>query len=116
MTSTTVLAYIQRSVVVTEPHAGRDGGGERAELLSDRLADGLERLEPVGPFDLMNADAVGGAVIDGGEDGHLPVLFGEGGRAIGAPQLVGRFRDDVALVAPAARASRHKDLRSNWRS
>src|SRR4051794_10060988 len=46
----------------------------------------------------MNADAVGGAVIDGSEDGYLPVLFGEGRRAIGAPQLVGRFRDDVALV------------------
>ncbi len=52
----------------------------------------------MGTFDSVNSDAVGTTVIDGGEDGHLAVLFRERGGGIGAPQLVGRFHNDPALV------------------
>src|SRR5437764_3410319 len=44
--------------IVTEPHAGRRGCGEGAELLSYRLPEELERLEPVGSFDRVDAAAV----------------------------------------------------------
>lgn len=46
----------------------------------------------------MNADAIGRAVVDAGEDGQLALLFGEGGSGIRAPQLIGHFREDAALV------------------
>ena len=54
-----IVAHVDTAVIVTEPHADRYAGGERAELLLNRLADRLERLETVRPFDRVNANAVG---------------------------------------------------------
>ena len=52
----------------------------------------------MGPFDRVNAEAIGAAVVDGGEDGHLAILFGEGRRGVGAPQLIRSIRHDAALM------------------
>src|SRR4051812_33932923 len=46
----------------------------------------------------MNAEAVGGAMIDGGENRYLPVLFREGGGRVRSPQLVRRVDDDCSFV------------------
>src|SRR5947208_15115483 len=92
-----VVAHVDAAVIVAEPHAGRCAGGERTELLPNRLPDRLERLEPVRPLAHVNANAVCAAVVYGGEDGHLAILFGEGRRGIGAPQLVGCRRHDRSL-------------------
>src|SRR5450759_644615 len=66
-----VLAHVLCAVVMTQDEAGGDLGAESAEVLAHALTDGFEGLEARGPFDGVDADAVGRAVVDGGEDGHF---------------------------------------------
>lgn len=83
---------------MTQPQPLGYSGGERAVLLSHGLPHGLQRFEALVFFDGMNAQTVGGAVVDGGEDRHLAVLLGERRGGIGSPHLIGLFRNDGPLV------------------
>lgn len=106
-----VIAHIDAAMVVAQPHAARYAGGESAEVLANALPDRLERFEPMRAFDGVNADAVGAAMIDGGEDGYLAILFGEGRSAVGSPQLVRALGDNSPLVG----VGRTRRGLSTWR-
>lgn len=69
----------------------------------------------MGALDYVDADAVGGTVIDGCEDGHLAVLVGERGGGVCAPDLIGLLGDNAALMRvagarPVAAAGRATDV------
>ena len=86
-----------RSVIVADRETTGDGLGEPAEVLPHTLADRFQRLEAGGSCIGMNADAFGGAVIDGDEHGRL-ALAGDRGRQIGAPDRIHRGGDDGAVM------------------
>jgi hypothetical protein len=80
-----------RSVIVSHGEAAGDVLGEAAEIVARALADRFERLEASGAPCGVDADAFGGAVVDGDEDRRL-ALAGDGRRQVGAPHRVHRLR------------------------
>ena len=72
-----VIAHELRTMIVAEPKSVGSAGPEAPEVLMDALAEGFERLEAGGTLDGMNADALGRAMVHGGEDGDLAVLEGK---------------------------------------
>ena len=93
-------------VVVAELKADSDALGEGAEAGAYALTDRLEGLEARGPVCCVDADALGRAVVDGDEDGRLP-LAGHGRGQIAAPHLVDPFGPDRGVVR--LRATRPPD-------
>ena len=56
--------------------APSDAGLEGTEVLPDALPDRLQRLKSGRPLGRVDADALGGGVVDGDEDGLLPGTLG----------------------------------------
>jgi hypothetical protein len=54
-------------VIVPNGQAAGDVPGEAAEMLAHALTDRFERLEASGALCGMDADALGGAMVDGDE-------------------------------------------------
>src|SRR4051812_38364870 len=83
---------------MTQAQASGNAAGESAELFFHSLTNRFQRFEASGLLDHVNADALGRAVINGGEDGHRTLRSGESGRGIGSPHLIGHFSDDCPFV------------------
>jgi hypothetical protein len=88
-----------RAVIVSQLHASRDGFAESTKLLLSGLPHGLEGFKPRAAFGCVNAQAIGGIMVDYGEDRHLAILSRKTRRRVDAPHLVGPFGEDRAIVA-----------------
>src|SRR5262249_59442046 len=75
---------------------------EAAEVLAHALAERLQRLEAVAREGGVDADALAGAMVHRHEDTDLTVLGGHRGGHVGAPHLVGVFRDDGPIMGLGA--------------
>ncbi len=85
-------------MIVPHGETAADGVAKTAEVLPHALPDRLQGLEAGRPCGGMDADAFGGAVVDGDEHRRL-ALAGDRGGQIGAPQGVHRGGDDGAVMA-----------------
>ena len=99
------VADVLAPVVVSDREADGDQRSDGAEARAHALVDGFERLVAGARLRRVDADALGGAVVHGEEDGHLAVLLGECGGRVGAPHLVRCLRDDGAVVRPWSKLS-----------
>jgi hypothetical protein len=77
-------------VVVTQRQTVGGAGREGAELFLDVLAYRFRGFEPGGIFHRVDSYALGGAVIDGADDGHAALCFRKCSHGIDTPHLVGR--------------------------
>jgi hypothetical protein len=84
-------------VVVAERQAGRHLGSVGSEVLTDALAEWLEGLEAGAAPGGVDADALGGEVVDGDEHGGRS-LGGPAGGGVDPPHGVRAVRDDRAVV------------------
>src|SRR5205814_8363508 len=75
---------VLRSVIVPDGQAAAEVPGEAAEMLAHALTDRCERLEASGALCGMDADALGGAMVDGDERRLLALADGRRCQ-IGAP-------------------------------
>jgi hypothetical protein len=69
-----IRAHTLRAVIVPQPHASRDGFAEATEPFLHGLPHWLEGLKARAAFGCVNAQAIGGIVVDHGEDRHLAIL------------------------------------------
>ena len=94
-----MIRHVLRSVIVPHREAARDALGEPAEAPAHALPDWFQRLEPGCPRMGVDADALGGAMIDRDEH-RRRALAGERRRQIGPPHRVHRLGDDGAVMVP----------------
>jgi hypothetical protein len=78
------VGHVLRAVVVPDGEAARDARGEAAEVTAHALAHRLESHEAGGAPGGVDTDALGGAVVDGDEDGGL-AFAGDRGGQVGPP-------------------------------
>jgi hypothetical protein len=94
-------------VVVAQGEAAGDIPAERSEVMPDSLADRLERLEAGSAAGSMDADALGGAVVDGDEHRDLPLAGDRGGiRRLRPGNVYGYFvspDEKVVVFEPGTR-------------
>jgi hypothetical protein len=74
-----------------------DVWAEPVPTVGDRVVDRLEGGEAVAYFGHVRP-GLGGVVVDAGKHPHPPIDPGPGHGGVGAPALVGRLRDDRAVV------------------
>jgi hypothetical protein len=74
-----------------------NGLAERAEAVAHPLPDRFQRLEACAAPGSMDADALGGAMIDGNEDGDL-TLAGPARGHVGAPHGIHPIRGNRAIM------------------
>src|SRR4051795_6076702 len=98
-------------MIMPEPEACGDVTAELAEVLTYTLTDRLESFEACGTFYGVNTDALGRAVIDRREYGHLSVSQCDGCSRVGTPHLVRLFSNDAAFVGIAV----HRGWPACWR-
>src|SRR3569833_1521439 len=106
-----VIAHIYAAVVMPEPQASGAAAGRIAEMLAHALADGLERLEAVRTLDHVDADALGGAVVDSGVNRDLSVGVRHRDGRVGAPQLIRPVGHDGSLVRIGGSGNRRSTRR-----
>src|SRR3954447_16072098 len=82
------------------PELETDGDilSELAEVLTHTLTDRLESFEACGTFYRVDNDALGRAMVDRREYGHLAISQCDGGSRVGAPHLVWLLSEDGTCV------------------
>src|SRR4051794_10881186 len=88
-------------MIVAEPQPGGDRLGEVAIASPDGLLDRLEGLEAVGAAAGVDAQTLGGAVVDGDEHRGLALARHHRGH-VGAPHEIDPLGRDRAVVGPRA--------------
>ena len=83
-----------------QDQARRDVGGKASEVVTHALPQRLERLEPGAVGRRMDADGLGGAVIDGGEDHDLAVAKRHRSRRVVPHIMFGQAVTIVPVCAP----------------
>ena len=94
------VGHVLAAVIVPDGEAASDALSERAEAVADPLSDRLEGLEASAAPGGVDADALGGEVVDGDEH-RRQALVRPGGGGVGAPHRVRAIRDDRAVVRGA---------------
>ena len=102
-----IIRHINTTVIMAQLQAGGDAGGETSEVLFHRLPDWFQRFEAGGLLHRMNTHAIGGTVIDGGEDRYGAILLSECRCGIRAPHLIRRLREDGAVMRITLRRLGH---------
>src|SRR5215210_7292223 len=96
-----VVAHELATVVVAERQTGGDALAVPVEVLADTLAERLEGLEAGALAGGMDADALGGELVDRDED-RRSTLGGPGGGGVDPPHRIRAVRDDRAVVRGGA--------------
>src|SRR5688500_17787936 len=96
-----IVADVLAAVIVAELETASDVLAEAAETRAHRLPDRLERLETIGAAAGMDADAPGGAVVNGDEHRGL-ALAGHDAGQVGTPHEIDPFGGDRAVVGARA--------------
>ena len=95
-----MVAQVLAAVVVAESESPREVRLVAVEVLPEPLPQRLQRLEARARSRRVDADALLRAVIDGDEDGGVPLAGGEAGGRVGPPHLVRPLGGDRPVVHP----------------
>src|SRR5262249_15789545 len=93
-----VIADVLAAMIMAHSQTTRNALGVAFESITDRLANGFERLEASRLLGRVTANAFRGAVIDRREDGHQAFVGRPDSGRVRAPHDIGTLGHDRAIV------------------